>query len=290
MSTTLSGVKPSRAPIARALGITNPAITILKNAPSQRLLRPAFVAPLRPAIVGGFQPRHRSLPSISPAPAAAAGAAAAGVIFYPISKESKPSASTPASIDPLRLVAEVLWPDRFLVLLTAVTLVITIGLTLAFPLAIGDLFDVVRQHLASIPPETAAAKAATVATAATASTASSTLVEMISDVRSIINFAPPNFYPVLGRLCACLVLSASGNAAIAYLAPLLGERFAVRMRKRLMAETLAKDQAFFDSAGKGDITARLTLDVAVVQATVADFLGQRGIRSMLEVICSLVIM
>ena len=113
---------------------------------------------------------------------------------------------------------------------------------------------------------------------------------MVNDVRSISAAAPTNFYPVLFRLCACLCCSAIGNGAVAFLAPLLGERFAARMRKRLMAETLAKDQAYFDSAGKGDITARLTLDVAVVQATVADFLGQRGIRSMLEIFCSLAIM
>ena len=115
------------------------------------------------------------------------------------------------------------------------------------------------------------------------------LVDIVRSLQHASASAPPPFYPVLFRLCGCLALSAAGNAGVAYLAPLLGERFALRIRRRLALETLSKDQSYFDAVGKGDITARLSLDIAVVQATVADFLGQRGIRSMLEVLCSLTI-
>ena len=185
----------------------------------------------------------------------------------------------------VRLASELLWPDRALVALTAVTLILTVGLTLAFPLAIGDIFDVVRENLASTTATVGAATGTL-----TPPTTTLGLTQTIADVQGIVANAPPKFYPTLLRLSACLILSAAGNAAVAFLAPLLGERFAVRLRKRLMLETLSKDQAFFDSAGKGDIVSLLTLDVAVIQNTLADFLGQRGIRSMLEVFCSLAIM
>jgi ABC-type multidrug transport system fused ATPase/permease subunit len=65
------------------------------------------------------------------------------------------------------------------------------------------------------------------------------------------------------------------------------------MRKVLhhhLQEMLSKDQSFFDTTTKGDLVSRLTLDIGVLQATIADFLAQRGIRSMLEVTLSLVIM
>lgn len=233
--------------------------------------------------------RHAATLPLRPTVCAAAAAAEAQPSAAPETNGSGAARSSSSSkADPLRLAAEVLWPDRFLVLGTAFTLVCTICLTLAFPLALGDIFDVVRQHLAANPEAAAAAAGAGGRGPAPVTLAGVT--ELVADIRGVAAAAPAGFYPVLTRLCACLCASAAGNGAVAYLAPLLGERFAARLRKRLMAETLAKDQAFFDGAGKGDVTARLGLDVAVVQATVADFLGQRGIRSILEVFCSLAIM
>ena len=46
---------------------------------------------------------------------------------------------------------------------------------------------------------------------------------------------------------------------------------------------------FFDTTPAGDLVARLTLDVGVLQATLADFLGQRGFRSLFEVLGALAI-
>lgn len=52
-----------------------------------------------------------------------------------------------------------------------------------------------------------------------------------------------------------------------------------------MSELLLKrDQLFFDKSSKGDLVARLTTDVQTLQACIADFLGQRGFRSLFEVL------
>jgi ABC-type multidrug transport system fused ATPase/permease subunit len=177
----------------------------------------------------------------------------------------------------VQLALEVLRPDFPLVALTAVILTATIATTLAFPLAIGDLFDVVRQHLAALgAPAAPTAGAGGIGWAGT-----------LAALRTASASAPPAFRPTLLRLCACLVASAAGNAVVAYLAPLLGERFGARMRTRLMQEILSKRQSFFDANPKGDLMARLTLDVTVLQGTLADFVGQRGFRSMMEVAFSL---
>lgn len=50
-----------------------------------------------------------------------------------------------------------------------------------------------------------------------------------------------------------------------------------------LQEVLRRDQTFFDHETKGALVSRLTLDVATLQATLADLLGQRGLRSLLEV-------
>lgn len=184
-------------------------------------------------------------------------------------------------IHPLQLAAETLWPDRYLALGAAVVVVLTIGLTLAFPLAIGDLFDVVRQHVATAQSLGLASSYA--------SSGGSSLSETWMSLTTAVASAPKAFRSVLFRLCLFLIFSAVGNAAVAYLAQAMSERFAVRLRKRIMAELLTKDQAYFDGQSKGDLTALLSLDVGVVQATVTDFLGQRGFRSMFEVIGSLLI-
>ncbi len=51
-----------------------------------------------------------------------------------------------------------------------------------------------------------------------------------------------------------------------------------------LQEVLRKDQAFFDRTSKGDLIGRLTLDVATLQNTLSDLIGQRGLRSLLEVL------
>jgi len=42
-------------------------------------------------------------------------------------------------------------------------------------------------------------------------------------------------------------------------------------------------QTYFDETQKGELIARLTVDVSRMSAAVADNLGQRGVRSLLEV-------
>jgi hypothetical protein len=138
-------------------------------------------------------------------------------IHEPIDEATNHDSSTRA----IRLAWEVLRPDWPLVALTAGMLVASILTTLAFPLAIGDLFDVVRTHLQEN-------------SIAVAEGGSRNLAQMIRDVRMAAASAPPAFGSVLARLCACLVASATGNGIVAYLAPMLGERFGTRMRERLM--------------------------------------------------------
>lgn len=184
----------------------------------------------------------------------------------------------------IRLAFEVLWPDRYLVLLAFCIMLVTVGLTLAFPMAIGDLFDVVRQNLpttsSGLSPHQCATNPSPVS-----------LLVALMNLPSTVSSAPHKFQAVLSWLCTVLLLSGMGNAAVAYIAPLLSERFAGRLRKLIMSRLVEKDQTQFDGSGKvnGDMTSRLSLDVSVLQTTVTDFLGQRGIRSLLEITCSLII-
>lgn len=78
------------------------------------------------------------------------------------------------------------------------------------------------------------------------------------------------------KLSACLVLSATGNAMVSWCSSLLGERFGHRLRGWLMGTLMARDQAFFDAASKGDLLSRLTLDVTVLQNTLAGAAWGRG--------------
>lgn len=166
-----------------------------------------------------------------------------------------------------RLALDVLKPDIPLLTITIGVLIISIAVTLAFPLAIGDLFDVVRLYGVVTPPA-----------------ASATTFEGIKAAIEIGKNPPPEFRRVLVRLCACMALAAVGNAAASFLASLLGERFGYRMRKKLMNELLQRDQSTFDNFTKGDLVARLTTDVQTLQTSVADLIGQRGVRSVLEVL------
>jgi ABC-type multidrug transport system fused ATPase/permease subunit len=89
---------------------------------------------------------------------------------------------------------------------------------------------------------------------------------------------------------AMRLLVQAGNAAVAYLAPLLAERFGLRLRKRLLSEVVGKPQTFFDTSSKGDLVSRLTVDANVLQTTLADITGQRGFRSLFEVLGAMAIM
>ena len=179
----------------------------------------------------------------------------------------------------LRLAWDVLKPDSPLLAVIFVTLVGSIIATLCFPLSLGDLFDVVRIQVSNSGAQAVAGSAN-----------HQGLVQTIADIRHAATVAPPSFRGVLLRLSSCLVISAIGNGILAYMAPLLGQRFGTRLRKRLMREVMARDQSFFDAVSKGETLSRLTQDIGVLQTNVSDFLAQRGIRSMLEVVISLGIM
>jgi len=192
-----------------------------------------------------------------------------------------------------QLALEVLWPDRFVLAFTLVIVIISTLLVLAFPIAIGDLFDIVRGYLTT--PSAAQLATKTAAAAPALGSGVGTLFiggiqHMISSVRDAAAAAPPTFGPALSRLSICLLLSTLGNCIVSFLAPFLANRFAARLRKRVMAETLSRDQSYFDSAGKGDITSRLSLDITVVQGTVDDLLGQRGFRSLFEILFTVILM
>lgn len=179
-----------------------------------------------------------------------------------------------------RLAWSMLVPDGALLGLTVVALTLSVTVTLGFPLALGELFDIIRQYIAdggSAVPETLPVW----------STAFGTYVDL---VKRAWNSAPPGFYPVLARLCGCLVLSSIGNASSMYLSSMLGERFGNRLRKRTMEAMMSKNQEFFDSHTKGELMSRLNTDCAAVQTTLVDFLGQRGLRSVIEIVFSLMVM
>eukprot|EP00887_Chlorella_sp_A99_P006287 scaffold3.g6287.t1 len=183
---------------------------------------------------------------------------------------SAPAAAAPAPATQLwpalRLAGEVLRPDSWLLAFTTAVLLFTIATTLAFPVVIGELFDLVRNTVVG-------AGAATPAL-------------------SLWDFAamPPSFRWTLFVLVACLALSTLGNVAVAVLSPLVAERFAVRLRDRMMEVIISKPQSFFDQTSKGDLISRLSLDVTILQITLDDCLGERGFRSVLECLGCLAIM
>ncbi len=179
-----------------------------------------------------------------------------------------------------RMAWSLLVPDGALLGFTVVALTLSVTVTLGFPLALGELFDIIRQYIAD-------GGAAVPETLPVWSTAFGTYVDL---VKRAWNTAPPGFYPVLARLCGCLVLSSVGNASSMYLSSMLGERFGNRLRKKTMAALMTKNQEFFDSHSKGEIMSRLNTDCAAVQNTLVDFLGQRGLRSVIEIVFSLVVM
>lgn len=143
------------------------------------------------------------------------------------------------------LALETLRPDLPLLALTSCALVGTIYTSLRFPSLIGELFDVVRAGTAQPP---AAYEAA------------------------------------LRALFTHLAASAAGNCLVtALLAPVAAARFAARLRERLMQELVWRPQSFYDRSPSVDLVGRLTLDVSILQGAMADYLGQRGFRSLFEV-------
>jgi ABC-type multidrug transport system fused ATPase/permease subunit len=167
-------------------------------------------------------------------------------------------------------------PDALLLGLTLVVLVSSVAVTLQFPLALGDLFDIIRKHTSET----------TLQTLPTWGTGIRTYVWMVKEAART---APAEFYRVLGALCGCLVFSSIGNASSSYLSSILGERFGKRLRKKMMKTMMDKNQQFYDGMGQGELMSRLNTDCTVVQTTLVDFLGQRGVRSVVEILMSLVI-
>lgn len=201
---------------------------------------------------------------------AAASAAAAAAPLPVRAGAAAPQTADETRNAALRLAVETLRPDWPLLVTTTVLLVATIACTLAFPLAIGEVFDVVR------------------AQGVTAVASNGPAVAMVNPFSGAAA-VPPSFQTALAKLAACLVASATGNAIVSYFSTLVGERFGHRLKGRLMETIVSQEQTFFDSTTNGDLVARLTLDVQVLQATLADFIGQRGFRSMFEVVGALLL-
>lgn len=162
----------------------------------------ASAAPPQPLQHAATSPVGSSEPQIS----AAVGSAAA-----------KPE---PNPWQAARLALKVLTPDWPLAALTALTLVIANLTTLAFPLAIGRLFDVVKLHGAAAGGGAAAS--------------APTLPALLGLPTSGAGSTPPSFKMALLGLSVCMILSPLTNALVAYLSPLLAERFGARLRKHLM--------------------------------------------------------
>lgn len=223
---------------------------------------------------------------------AAVGRTAVGVVRALLSTSPRLAADSAAEggdsvpkADGKNRVAAMAWsllrPDLPLLVLTVSTLVVSVLVTLGFPLALGDLFDIIRSSLSA-----SAAAGTTPDVLPLWSTGIGTYVSL---VKRAVETAPPDFHPTLFRLCGCLVLSSMGNAASAYLASMLGERYGKRLRQQTMRRMMEKNQLFYDSHSRGELISRLNADCSAVQTTLTDFLGQRGVRSVIEILFSLII-
>lgn len=179
-----------------------------------------------------------------------------------------------------RMTWSLLLPDAWLLLFSMGTLILSVVVTLGFPLALGDLFDCVRRHISESSSNTL------LHPLPLWSTGIRTYIDII---KTAYITAPPEFHPILIRLCACLVFSSIGNATSSYLAGIVGERFGTRLRKKTMERMMRKGQDFFDGMSQGELISRLNADCTAVQTTMTEFLGQRGVRSVIEILCSVII-
>ena len=179
-----------------------------------------------------------------------------------------------------RMTWSLLVPDAGLLILALGMLIVSVVVTLGFPLALGDLFDCVRKHIAESGAHVLPEPLPLWGTG---------LGVYMDIVKTAYITAPPEFHPILIRLCACLVFSSVGNATSSFLAGILGERFGTRLRKKTMESMMRKNQSFFDRMSQGELISRLNSDCTAVQTTMTDFLGQRGLRSVIEILCSVII-
>ena len=121
----------------------------------------------------------------------------------------------------------------------AAVMAATIVFSLLFPLAIGEVFDVCRQQGAFAGQAADGVAAQGFLGLPTAASAART---------------PPSFQRAIFNLFTCLMLSAAGNAGVAYIAPVIGERFGTRLKTRLMQ---VRGWATLRTCGRGS-TRRLT--------------------------------
>lgn len=84
----------------------------------------------------------------------------------------------------------------------------------------------------------------------------------------------------LVSLFALLGLLSSGSFARSYYVSNLGEKLALVMRQKLYDHTLSLDVSFFDSLRAGEIIARLTTDVDMIQSVVSNSVAL-GLRNTL---------
>lgn len=129
-----------------------------------------------------------------------------------------PQATTrPNPWDSVKLAFEVIQPDLALAAATVAGLCLSVGATLAFPLAIGRMFDVVK----ALGPQSLLSGGSSSAT-------------FVGLPAMGIQAAPPTFQAALLQLSVCMLLSPLAASAVAYMAPLLAERFGSRLRRRLL--------------------------------------------------------
>ncbi len=206
--------------LASAFAASSPALMVARSRHCQRAAAARFPPTTSPptSLPSLRQPLQAQRPwqtsrlVLRPLTVATASAAAASPA--PSVEQRTPSLlRSPA----FKLAIETLRPDWPLLLGTSVSLAATIAFTLMFPLAMGAVFDVVRAQggLTSAAAGPAAAAINPFSHAAAAA-------------------APSSFQGALLKLAACLVLSATGNALVAYLSTIAGERFGHRLKGRLM--------------------------------------------------------
>ena len=287
-------------------------------APRQRR-QAAAAAAARPSPTLARQLRAAALPHPSytwkplqcrqrPVAAAAAAAAAspAAAAGNPSAAQQAPPPPAATSAAAWRLAVSTLRPDWPLLLGTFIVLAGTVLFTLLFPLAIGEVFDVVRQQVRhsrqrarTVCMRTAASRQHLCAgirrrprrrcctarpgahphvllqggLAGTGGGATPGAVNPFAGLGGAVVGTPSSFRAAMVKLSVYQVLSATGNALVSYFSTVLAERFAYRLKERLMRTIMAQDTPFFDATTQGDLVSRLTVDVQVLQATLA---GARG--------------
>ena len=192
----------------------------------------------------------------------------AGKSAQKIKKESEASTTKPLDVATFRKLVQFAMPERRTLLAAVATLGLSSGISLIFPLALGQVLDVAVTSAtgASTAVSSAAATAAATATAAGGSEGAAVIATRYS----------PTI--IAGGLLGLFGIQSALIVVRSALLSVAGERMAAHMRKDLFKAIISQDMGWFDKHRTGDTMTRLSNDTALIQKALTSNIAS-GLRS-----------